>query len=200
MLLFLVYTLLNVLPGADKYGLAVLSQKSGSIKASAVLIHKQAALTAAHATDDTGSFATLQCPNGTVIGLVTRRSALLDLAIIEFDEPCDAPVAELAGYNPAVGIPVTVVGYPGGEFRTVTIGIVSTYEMIQSAAVPRYALLSDAKIFPGSSGGPVFNDNGQIVGLVTGRVCLNDEGQPPECWSSSVPASLIRLFLQAATP
>jgi S1-C subfamily serine protease len=197
MLTLLLTSILSVLPGADKYGIAVLSQRSGSVKASAVLIHKQAALTAAHATDDTGSLTTLRCPNGIVHGLVTRRSVLLDLAIVEFEENCEAPVAELADRNPPVGAALTVVGYPGGAFLTVTNGVVSVYEIIKSAATQRYAMISDAQIFMGNSGGPVFTDNGELVGIVTGRICFNDEDQPSACWSSSVPSSLISLFLQA---
>lgn len=200
MLILILTSLLTSLAGADAFGVAVLSQKTGHVRASAVLIAPHAALTAAHATDEAGSLATLRCSNTVVHGIVTRRSVLMDLALVEFEEDCSATVAELATKNPPVGADLTVVGYPGGEFLSVTRGIVSLYDLIGAQGVPRYALISDAKIFPGSSGGPVFTEDGVLVGIVTGRVCFKDDNQPSECWSSSVPASLIKLFLTLPTP
>lgn len=197
MLPFIISTLLSTLPGANKYGVALISQVTGNVKASAVLIHPHAALTAAHATDDVGTLVTLKCPGTITHGIVTRRSMLLDLALVEFEEECDAPVADLADRNPGIGDPITIVGFPGGAFLTVTAGTVSAFEVIQAATVPRYALISDAQIFPGSSGGPVFNDDGLLIGIVTGRICFDDKEQPGTCFSSSVPISLIRLFMQA---
>jgi S1-C subfamily serine protease len=196
MLATLLFLTVSTFQGAEKYAVSVLSQKTGGIKGSAVLIHKQAALTAAHVVGEVGDLTTLGCHGAAVHGVVTKRSQLLDLALVEFDEECDVPVAGLAKMNPPTGSAVTPVGFPGGEFLTVGHGTVASYEVLNAAnGFPRLSILIDAAIFPGHSGGPLFNDVGGLSGTITGRVCLNDPEQPSQCWGSVVPVSLIRIFL-----
>ena len=76
-----------------------------------------------------------------------------------------------------------IMGSPLGDmhFNSVTLGIVSCLERDVDKYLPRYkygwtpTFQSDAAAYPGNSGGPVFNMDGEAVGvLVAGmEACLN---------------------------
>lgn len=87
-----------------------------------------------------------------------------DLAVvfIESDLPTALP---LASRNPRVGDPVTVVGYPLGGQLTTSQGHVLGYgsDPIRRSGEPM--LLNDAPIAPGSSGSPLVDEEGQVVGV-----------------------------------
>jgi S1-C subfamily serine protease len=59
---------------------------------------------------------------------------------------------------------VFVIGSPIDEFRrsTVTTGIVSTFRRNESGLI---LIQSDAAISPGSSGGPMLDENGNVLGI-----------------------------------
>jgi len=66
----------------------------------------------------------------------------------------------------AVGEEVIVLGNPRGLEGSVSTGIVSAFREIGGA----HYLQITAPISPGSSGGPVFSANGQVVGITTATV------------------------------
>lgn len=63
-----------------------------------------------------------------------------------------------------VGDPVVVIGSPLGLFNTVSHGIVSARREIEG----RQVLQLSAPIAMGSSGGPVFDERGRVVGVLAG--------------------------------
>jgi Flp pilus assembly protein TadD len=63
-----------------------------------------------------------------------------------------------------VGQKVYVVGSPGGLENTISEGILSGMREIDQK---RKILQMTAPISPGSSGGPVFNDRGEVIGIAT---------------------------------
>ncbi|MDR3255810.1 MAG: serine protease [Synergistaceae bacterium] len=74
----------------------------------------------------------------------------------------DAPSLKIAGELPGVGHKVTVIGAPLGFSHSLSDGTLSAvrksdYEAIQITA----------PISPGSSGSPVFDSSGQVIGIVT---------------------------------
>lgn len=101
-----------------------------------------------------------------------------DLAVLAIDLPERAPeltIAELgdtAGVKP--GARILVIGNPLGLERTVTEGIVSAWrdgESAEGIPLPPGRLLQiSAAISPGSSGGPVFDDRGRVIGVATAGV------------------------------
>ena len=72
---------------------------------------------------------------------------------------------QLASDDPNTGEDVTVVGYPLGGQQELAPGRVVDYARLDTDEGPRVLRLS-AEIWPGNSGGPVLDSNGQVVGVV----------------------------------
>ena len=87
-----------------------------------------------------------------------------DLAIIKMEGKGYPTVRIGDAGNLRVGEKVYVVGNPHGLENTISEGIVSG---IREVDATRKLLQITAAISPGSSGGPVFNDNGEVVGIAT---------------------------------
>ncbi len=183
--------------GVENHAVAVLSPTTLAVKASAFLIGERMAMTAAHATGKLGTFQPLKCGTKIVIGVVTKRSELVDLAVVEFDESCGAVVTKLADRDVKVGAPIGILGWPGGRFLMFTRGVASSYESVHTQFGARFSLLSDVAIFFGNSGGAVFDEQQRVVGVAVGRLCFDDDDQPGQCYASVVPVSLVKLFLFA---
>lgn len=88
-----------------------------------------------------------------------------DLAIVRTAEPLPAFVP-LASANPAVGQTVTAVGYPLGGPLTTTSGKVLGYRADPIAKSDLPMLLNSAPVEHGSSGSPLVDIAGELVGVV----------------------------------
>jgi hypothetical protein len=69
------------------------------------------------------------------------------------------------------GDPVVAIGNPMGLEDTVSNGLVSARRKLQAGSE---VLQISAPIAPGSSGGPIFNDRGEVIGVAT---AVLEEGQ-----------------------
>jgi len=91
-----------------------------------------------------------------------------DLVKLVVNLPGGAPhYLAVSGARPEVGQHVVVLGSPLGLEHTVTEGMVSAIRNIQNRGE---FLQISAPISPGSSGGPVVNMNGQVIGIATFQV------------------------------
>lgn len=88
-------------------------------------------------------------------GRVVVRHARSDLAVIEVKQPTGR-IAKL-GKEVVVGEPVVAIGHPFGLPWNTTLGIVSL--------VNEMGVISDAVINGGNSGGALFNQNMELVGI-----------------------------------
>jgi len=109
----------------------------------------------------------------TAEGNVAARDIDGDLAVIDIDTGA-APALPWASGTPAeIGMPVFALANPGGRGLRVTFGFVSGIE--RTFRGPRGRRISGslehtAPLLPGSSGGPVLNAAGQLLGINTHRL------------------------------
>ena len=88
-----------------------------------------------------------------------------DLAVLQIEDEHAAPfpTVVLGPEEPVFGESVFVIGNPAGLDRTVTEGILShTGRLFEGSLY----LQIDASVNPGNSGGPLFNGQGQVIGVV----------------------------------
>jgi S1-C subfamily serine protease len=87
-----------------------------------------------------------------------------DLALLVIMPSVDYPPISFAKTIPQHGDPILVAGAPMGMEQTISTGIVSGLREIgKELAYIQFT----APVSPGSSGGPLVNMNGEVVGMVT---------------------------------
>jgi S1-C subfamily serine protease len=97
-----------------------------------------------------------------VLDYDTRR----DLAVIKVRAFKPLPVVTLASADVEVGEDAVAIGNPKGLEHTVSAGIVSAFRQAEG-----YRLIQiSVPISPGSSGGPLFNLEGRVIGITSAGV------------------------------
>jgi serine protease Do len=76
------------------------------------------------------------------------------------------PVAKIASYVPEIGENVFAIGNPEGFSKTLSNGIISGYRPSKSFGENFY-IQTNTAITHGSSGGPLFNSKGEVIGITT---------------------------------
>jgi serine protease Do len=138
---------------------------------SGIVLGENRVLTNAH--NIRGGQVTVTFADGhTAEGTVAGTDIDGDLAVIEV-ETGQAPVLSWATDAPAIGTPVFGLSNPGGRGLRVTFGFVSGID--RSFRGPRGlritgSLEHTAPLLPGSSGGPVLDAAGQLLGINTNRL------------------------------
>ena len=144
-------------------------------------------LTCAHVVEvDTDGIVTLDTHfQKGLKGNVTRMDTTLDLALVELPHPQNCkpiPMADEAKH----GEYCVVFGHPGGEFESITDGIVSHPD--------RGSFIeTDARINPGNSGGIVINAEGKFIGMPSHKIVFN------QAWDNQnycIRTSVIKKFLE----
>jgi serine protease Do len=138
---------------------------------SGIVVGEGRVLTNAH--NVRGSHVTVTFADGhTAEGTVAGHDIDGDLAVVEV-ETGQAPALAWATDAPAVGTPVFALANPGGRGLRATFGFVSGVD--RAFRGPRGlritgSLEHTAPLLPGSSGGPVLNAAGQLLGINTNRL------------------------------
>lgn len=106
---------------------------------------------------------------------VVATDARTDLALLAVDGPLQPAEMGSAG-RVRVGDTVLAVGNPFGLSHSLSVGVVGAKgRRLEAGGGPRVGLLQlSIPLNPGNSGGPIFNLDGQLVGLLTGT---HTEGQ-----------------------
>ena len=107
---------------------------------------------------------------------VVATDSYSDLAILKIDKTGLTPVKFGSSSSLRLGDTVFVIGSPyNGLFaNSVSSGIVSglNREMVLNSATQTF-IQTDAAVNPGNSGGPMFNANGELVGIITLKSMLS---------------------------
>jgi len=117
---------------------------------------------------------------------VERVDTTNDLALCKFAAKSAAPPVSFAEEEPKSGASIYAVGSPRGLERTISEGLFTGYREIDGQ---RMAQIS-APISPGSSGGPIVNTEGRLVGVA---VASRGDGQN---LNFAVPLSIVRAFIR----
>jgi len=116
----------------------------------------------------------------TVIGLVDKNEKL-DLALLQLAAG-SRPRITLSASTPRIGSRVYLVGSPRGLDFSISEGLISQIRTLDGV---RYYQLS-CPISPGDSGGPVLNDRGEAIGVVSWRKA------DAESIGFAIPSSMIK--------
>lgn len=143
-------------------------------------------ITNRHVVEDTSELQVTTYDGRTIAVTAASVAAVADLAIITTEESIGAG-AVLAQEDPVEGDAITVVGYPNGGQLTTVSGVVLGATGDPLGAALGTVLATTAPVEPGSSGSPVLNERGEVVGVIYAK---NEAEQ-----SFMVPVSLLRTLL-----
>src|ERR1700751_3528392 len=139
---------------------------------SGIVLAEGRGLTNAH--NVRGDHVTVTFADGrTAEGSVAGQDIDGDLAVIEVDTGGVPALAWADGASAAIGTPVFALANPGGRGLRVTFGFVSGVD--RSFRGPRGRRITGSvehtsPLLPGSSGGPVVNAAGELLGINTNRL------------------------------
>lgn len=163
-----VKSLANPIPGQVSYK----ASTAKSLGSGALVSPEGRILTAAHVVDKATEIEVLYTDGTTATGHVVWVEPLIDLAMIQASKvPSSAkplPLAKANNYQ--VGEQIIVIGAPFGVSHSLSVGYLSGIrdsEAIPGRSLEPRLLQTDASINQGNSGGPMFNLEGEIIGIVS---------------------------------
>ncbi len=137
-----------------------------------------------HHVVETETRATLAHGTTRLAATVTGSLPGYDLALLRVQPPASVPALRFAATRPAVRSNLSVVGFPAyvTDTPSVTGGVVSKYAPFSVHGGPAAGVVvqSDAAMNPGNSGGPIVDDCGTVIGVVTFGYDATPSGRPVE--------------------
>ncbi len=137
-------------------------------------------VTADHVIVNSTSVRVITSTGETIEAKVVASNKEHDIALLELDRPMNAaPLPMTDSSKVVVGEPVLLVGTPLNEPGSATAGIISGLGRTESynGYTVRGLMQYDAAANPGNSGGPLFNNRGEVVGIsVAGVLPGNGNG------------------------
>jgi len=119
-----------------------------------------------------------------------------DLALIKINPKVlshKLPYLKFAEKNPSIGESIFIIGNPHRLDRVIETGRVIGYFTLPNSEQTVMAVSASAE--PGSSGSPVFNSSGRIVGIIYASL-MGNAAKGKETISLAVPLSQINEFLE----
>ena len=148
---------------------SVVTVKDGNDLGAGVIVSDSGTiLTAAHVVANGGGI-TVTYADGTVAAAaVTSADKQMDIAVLTPAQLPQVVVPATLGGATSIGETVVAVGNPLGLTDSVSSGVVSGLDRSADTDTGKRAGLIqfDASVNPGSSGGPLIDDRGMVVGIV----------------------------------
>jgi S1-C subfamily serine protease len=146
-------------PGSEDLGTGVLIDKAGDI------------LTALHVVQGSTSIKVTFVDGTVSAATIKTADPADDIAVLTASRLPQVIAPVVLGGEPAIGDPAYVVGNPLGLDGSLSAGVISGLDREFHVATGRTLtgmIQFDAAVNPGSSGGPLLNAKGQVIGIVTG--------------------------------
>lgn len=124
-------------------------------------------VTSAHVVENMSEVMVTMNDGTVVVGKVLGRDPKTDLALLKIDVKDLTPVVLGDSDKARIGDPVLAIGNPFGLGNTVTSGIISARSRDIQVGPYDDFIQTDAAINRGNSGGPLFNANGEMIGVNT---------------------------------
>jgi putative serine protease PepD len=192
--------------------ISVISSEETDLGAGVIVRSDGMILTAAHVLANAGSISVTLADGRKSTARVVGRARRSDLAVIQADKFHDlAPATFGSSKQVRIGDDVLVIGNPLGFAGTVARGIVSgTHRSVPVASdqppsvdpmtglpvlgspigVIRGAIQTDAAINPGTSGGPLLDLRGHVIGIMTAVASKNADVDPDTGLGFAIPSDL----------
>ena len=151
------------------------------------MIDEHTLVTNRHVIEDSSELEISTYDGHAVEATAARSTTAADIAIIRVEETLPV-AAQLAARDPQTGDAITVIGYPGGGRLTTTSGIVLGNVQDPLNGSVGSVLGTTAQVEPGSSGSPVLDADGAVVGVIYAK---NDVEQ-----SFMIPVSTLLQLLE----
>jgi len=135
-------------------------------------------LTALHVVDGATSVKVTYADGTESAAVVASKDATQDIATLTPAKLPETVVPAVLGGGLEVGDAVVAIGNPLGLTASTTDGVVSGLDRAISGESGRMSGLIqfDAAVNPGSSGGPLINDRGAVVGIIVALANPTDAG------------------------
>jgi S1-C subfamily serine protease len=147
------------------------SASSEDLGAGVIINTQGEILTALHVVNGAAQIKLTFYDGTTSTATIQAASAANDIAVLTAAQLPRVIVPAVLGSGPQVGDQVFAVGNPLGLLASLSAGVVSGLDRSFSLGSGRTLsgmIQFDAAVNPGSSGGPLLNREGQVIGIVTG--------------------------------
>jgi putative serine protease PepD len=168
------------LPVTDMYrqvapSVVLITTSKGSLGSGVIVTNTGTVLTANHVISGGGSISILFADGTKAAATLASANPKTDIATLTPKKLPEVVVAATLGAGVAVGSDVVAVGNPLGLRDSTTTGVVSGLDRTTKTKAGSLSGLIqfDAAVNPGSSGGPLLNSQGLVVGVV---VSIADPG------------------------
>jgi len=170
------------LPVTDLYrqvvpSVVLITTSKGSLGSGVIVTDTGTVLTAHHVIADGGDISIVFADGTKTAGTIAAANPKIDIATLTPKKLPEVVVPATLGGGVAVGSDVVAIGNPLGLRYSTTTGVVSGLNRTTETKVGALSGLIqfDAAVNPGSSGGPLLNAQGIVVGVVVSIAAPGDD-------------------------